>query len=336
MNINPSIYLRAISSLFFIFTLLFGASMAQASVFQKVTRSLNLSYVPQSKIDEVIDILQDSGLNTDYMLPEDLKKLALALDDPVSLIKPSLGDLFEFEDSIIFFARFNLYKDSDVLFTKLFGSTLEEIPFKDAENNWESLLGDLKFIESSGGRARFTKTELEAAAISFVHRNQDLLPEDSLGIFFRNRFTIDHYINPHFTLSPHNIHYRLIMDRILISLKKREFSFYDQELVARIWNNMIEEIKIYNQGRRDIPEVLVMKELLSADVFVSRTINALIKRNRSELSFQSDPFLRAMMELAREDNRLAKIVDFLASESGTDYTIVRMNVERAIRMIFFN
>ena len=337
MNTNLSKYLRAVSGLFFIISLFFGPSMAQAKIFQRITRSLGLTYVPQSKIDEVIDILgSSSSIGADYTLSRDLKRLALALDDPVSLIKASDINLFEgsgLNDAIIFFNRFSLYEDSNALFTKLFGSELDKIPFEEAEYKWINLLGSLKLVEGFGGRARVTQTDLEAAAISFIHRDQDLLPKDSLGKFFRDEFTVDHYINPHFTLSPHNPYYRSIMSHILPSLRDRKFSFpLDQELVARIWNDAIEEIRIYNEGSRDIPGVLAP----FPDLFIHKTTKALIKSNSSGASVQSDPFLKAIMELAREDNRLAKVADILFSESGTDYTNVRINLERAIKEIFSN
>ena len=210
MNTNPYQCLRIVTGLFFCFYFVFESATAQASLFQRITWSLGLSNIPQSKTDEVVGILEDQGESAERMHPKTLKKLTLALDDPLSLIKLSESSPLGVAESIIFFDRFDLHKDGNTLFTKLFfrksGGKREELAFLEAIENWENFL-DIVRVADQGGYSQITETDLEAGAINFtfqrlsdsgvsVPSSANSWQEQSLVTFFRDKFTIDHYTNP--------------------------------------------------------------------------------------------------------------------------------------------
>ena len=348
MNINPSQCLRTASSFFFIFILLFGG-MARASIFHRMIRS-PLPDISQSKIKEVFDVLEDLDIEQwEIDVSEsNLRALVRALDDPTHLIKntPHPGSSFGLVHSSaintrirFFFARFDLYKDSDSLFTKLFakksGSELQELPFEETKRNWENFLDTVKNA-NNGGYAQITEIDLEAAAMSFIHQrfpdkyfpDMDLVSrthprfwirsweEQSLGTFFHNQFNIGHYTNPHFTLNWNNHYYILIMNMIWDPsfLKEGEnLSLVNtKEFVLKIWNDVTKEISI---GR--------VTTGTSNFVFLERIVESIIEfRNLSGSSafIESQPFLKALVEAAREDDRLTQLVDIvnkLASNTNT-------------------
>ena len=152
MNMNPSQYPRAISSSFLVFILLFsGMAQAGITLAQKVASRYYLNNTPYVKIKEVVDTLENHFAFTglDDIPAEALEELVRAWDDPIRLIEPSdqysISATFKnnsIPESIIFFARFDLQKDGDALFTKLFtqksGEKLEELPFEQAKRNWEN------------------------------------------------------------------------------------------------------------------------------------------------------------------------------------------------------
>ena len=316
MNINPSQYPRVVSCLFFVFILLFSA-MAQASVLQKMARIL--PDVPQSKIKEVFDTLE--SLRISKNLPKnEVRQLVLALDDPTYLIKPSPDGLFGSRlHAVFFFSRFDLYKDGDTLFTQLFtkknGEKLEELPFEEAKRNWENFLNAA--IEANKlGRTQTTNTDLEAAAMSFIHQrfpdkyqhlleegSRDFVTRDSMGLFLDRNFHVDHYINPHFTLTPEDPYHNLVMKTILgefiFDANGRETLINSKEFVVKIWNDVRDEIS-------RVPST----EGVTSFAFLELIINSTVELRRLQSSSIGDnDFLKAVLEAAREDDRLAQVVE---------------------------
>ena len=380
MNINPSQFSRTTIGLFFV---LFFPGITQANVLQKMARSL--PDIPQSKVEEVFNILEDVGVSpsnepgsnfrvlghprfgdtTTYLYQDSVRQMVHALDDPVSLIKPLNMEMAQSRPYIklryikirFFFARFDFYKDSDTLFTKLFatksGSKLLELPFEEAKRNWENFLGAVKNA-NDGGYAQITETDLEAAAMSFIHQRfsdtyfpwsdspspsrssnvsalsrnwQPISPlslrfgstssdagtiywdEQSLGAFFHNQFNIGHYMSPHFTLTPEDFYHRLIMGITLSSLERRALHsthmsiINSKNFVLRIWNDAIVEIN-KQEGLG-----------ISSHVFLERIVNS--------ISSEDQTFLKALVEAAREDDRLAKLVGIVyrfATDTGSNLT----------------
>ena len=103
-----------------------------------------------------------------------MRELVRAWNDPTSLIKLSpegpvgtdfISHLFRIRTKgRFFFSRFDLYKDSDALFTKLFsrksGSKYEELPFREAKRNWNNFLGAV-WEANQSGRIWISYTDLE-------------------------------------------------------------------------------------------------------------------------------------------------------------------------------
>ena len=353
MNMNPSQYSRVVSSFFFAFILLFSVTV-HASTLRKMIR--NLSGVPQSQREKVFGILEDLDINPKNLYENQVRTLARALDDPVYLFPIFLmndvddlsrgtfatfareSDLFYGHDPFLFyllvkhffFLRFDLHRDSDALFTKLFtkksGRKWKELPFQEAKRNWENILNATNEANDLG-HTTITETDLEAAAISFVHQkfsdkyfsNVDVdffyglthpssWEEQSLGRFFHDRFSIDHYTNPHFTLTPEDSYHQFIMTMILddFPLTRENLSLMNsKEFVLRIWKDITHEVS--RRGSAGI----------SGSVFLERIVDSLIEFKRSG----SGDFLKAMEEAAREDDRLVQlvaIVDRFASNSNLE------------------
>ena len=313
MNMNPSQFLRTVSSLVFI---LFFAGIAQASIFQKIAR--NLPDVPRSKIEKIADFFEGWNINTNNLSENDLRELAHAWDDPTHLIKPSPDGFFG--SSVhrdFFFFRFDLQKDGDALFTQLFskknGEKLEELPFEQAKRNWDHFLDEIQ--RSDWFLSLTMKSDLGAAAMSFVHKrfsdkyfpDKDLDPrlsgpatweEQSLGTFFHNQFNIHHYTSAHFTLTPENPYHHIIMTRISV-LSSSLGSINSKEFVLKIWKDVTEEISI--QERPGI----------SSSVFLGRIVDSIIEFRNLSGSIRSQPFLKAMIEAARENDRLVELFNIV-------------------------
>ena len=354
MNINPSQCSRVVSSFFFVFILLFSC-ITQAGILQKMIR--NLSDVPQSQKEKVFEIYENLNAKPKDLSENEMRTLARALDDPISLIENSPDGPFgpEFPDRVFprrhllhrgfFFALFDLHRDSDALFTKLFSrkkwSKWEELPFREAKRNWENFLGSVEQANRFG-YTQIRETDLEAAAISFVHQkfsnkyllSDEYVPNDryasplidlprsfistspweerSLGTFFHRRFTIDHYTNPHFTLTPENSYHYFIMKMISDFLDRGVLSsasmsvIDSKEFILRIWKDITQEFS--GQGNPG----------MASSVFSQRIIDSIIECRTLGFSTDDQPFMSAMAEAAREDDRLAqlfKIVDKFASRS---------------------
>ena len=215
---NMNLHLRTVSGLFLIFTLLFSG-MAQASIFQRLARSL--PEASEYKRDKVFSIVENldiwPSVKPENLSENGIRALAYALDEPTSLIKPSSDGLFRSDLSrAFFFSRFDLYRDGEALFTKLFSKPgrNRELPFKKTKRNWENFLDALKSAKRANVVIQIEKTDLEAAAISFIHQKFDRysskritdtdLPlameyfkswgevDESLGMFFQRKFTIAH------------------------------------------------------------------------------------------------------------------------------------------------
>ena len=349
MNMSPSQYSRVVSNLLFVFVLLFSG-MAQANVFQKMIRSL--PDVPQPKIEEVFDILENLGISTNHLYEDEIRVLVRALDDPTRLIENSPFSSGTFGSTVssfyhtkrsFFFARFDLHKDSDALFTRLFtqksGEKLEELPFQEAKRNWEDFLDEVK-KSNWLGYTQIEETDLEASAMSFIHQKfsdkylindvdfrYELTPsswdEQSLGRFFHNQFTISHYTNSHFTLTSRNYYYVLIIHMIWDSsfLKEENLSLINsKEFVLRIWKDVTDEI---SSGR---------VSGISSAAFLELVVDY---RNLPNSSMEGHlSFLKAVEEAAREDDRLAQLVGIVKeSASGNNPEAYRRNLLRQFREI---
>ena len=146
-----------------------------------------------------------------------------------------------------------------------------------------------------------------------------------MGMFFHNRFTVDHYINPHFTLTPENPYCRFIMMKILVfSGRWNSFSSYSRldinskEFVLRIWKDIIEETRISRQGSPWSPN----------SIFAKHIVDSINEATRSG----SSDFLRAMEEAAREDDRLAQLVGIVNRFAfGNNLEIYRQHLLQLFR-----
>ena len=323
MNMNRSQCLRVLSGLFFVFILFFGPGVAQASVFQKIARGF--SNIPQSKIEEVFGIVENLGVDPKNLSKKEVRTLVRALDDPTRLIRLSLdglsvpGGLFGSDIyRAFFFSRFDLHKHSETLFTKLFSrrNGNKELPFLEAKRNWRNLVTDGLLKSRRAGDTQITKTDLEAAAMSFVFQrfsdkyfsniNADFYygvahprswEEESLGRFFHDQFNISHYTNPHFTLTPEDPYHHLIMNMILDGsfLIGRNLSLINsKKFVLKIWSDTIKEIGRYGEGR------------MSGSVFLEYVVDSAIESRRSPGNVNNYPFLKALDEAGREDAGLAQ------------------------------
>ena len=315
MNMSLSQYTRVATSFFFI--LLFSGT-AQASVLEKMIR--RLPDVPQSKIEEVFDILESLKISRNIPKNE-VRTLALALDDPTYLIKLSPDGVFRsFVHAVFFFSRFDLYKDSDAIFTKLFtkknGNELKELPFVETKKNWENFLLGAKNSANWSGYNRFTKTDLEAAAISFLQGSSDTyflygfppsrqsprsLDAYLLVSFFENKFNINHYMSPHFTLTPHNPYYPTIMSRI--SFIFAGSSYFDllnsKDFILKIWKDVTQEI-----SRQESP-------MRASNILLNSISDSIIRSSLLDSSLGNQPFMKALEEAARENDDLAQLVDIV-------------------------
>ena len=334
MDINSSQCLKTASNFFFVL-ILFFPGIVQAMNFQKITQNLPNTF--QSEKEKIFSIFEDLGIRKPKNLSEnEVRELLRAWGDPIRLIENSPDGSFgsNFTGHVsprrvhinrsFFFARFDLHKNSNALFTQLFfresRGKYEELPFQEAKRNWENFLRALRVADKSG-YARFTETDLEAAAISFVHlRFPDrylpsvdlpfahssrswtrLWEEESLGMYFHNHFNIGHYISPHFTLTSQDHYYILIMNMIwkLSFLRQGEnlSLINSKEFVLKIWSDVTKEI-----SRERVRGI-------SNSAFLELISNSIIEFRRSGSG--SHPFLEAMEEAARENDRLAKVVDIV-------------------------
>ena len=351
MNRNPSQFSRTAIGLFFV---LFFTGIAQASNFQKIARSL--PDIAQPKVDEVFGVLNGLGIGTNHLHKDEIRVLVRALDDPTHLIENSTLSSGSFGSAVssfyhtkrsFFFARFDLQKDSDGLFTKLFtkksGEKLEELPLQEAERNWENFLDEVK-KSNLLGYTQIEETDLEAAAMSFVHqrfsdkyfpsmdrfgltRMGSRWPRESLGMFFHRKFNIGHYMSPNFTLTPEDFYYQLLMFRIqqseFFKLEENFALLSSKEFVLKIWNDATEEIR-------------AMGAIVNtSDAFLGLTVYFSVGRSVSS-SMDGHLFLKALEEAARENDRLAQLVnivdDFVAgaSRNQENYTpyILQKFIER--------
>ena len=328
MNINPSQYLREIGGLFFCFYFVFGPDVAQASNFQKITQSL--SDVHRSKVEKTLKFFEGVGI-LENLSQKEVRVLIHAVDDPTSLIQNSPSpsgtfgsgtSLFHHIKSRFFFSLFDLRKDSDALFTKLFsrksGRKWEELPFEEAKRNWDNFLDEVRRSNRSY-HTQIREIDLETAAINFIHQkfsdkyfpNADLFygpyhpttwDEQSLGAFFHNQFSIDHYINPYFTLTWKDNYYESIMT--MIWKERKNFPLINsKKFVLKIWNDTTEEIRARGT------------QAISSFVFLELIKNSIIEFRR--LGSGSHPFLEAMEEAAREDDHLARLIN-IVNEFTTD------------------
>ena len=389
MNMNLSKYLRAVNSLFFIFTLLFSG-MAQASLLQRVTRSL--PKVSEYKRDKVFSIVEDLDINIEpkNLSENEIRALAYALDDPTSLIKSSSDGLFGSDlYRAFFFSRFDLYRDGDALFTKLFSKPgrNRELPFKKIKRNWENFIDATKSAKRTGV-AQIEETDLEAAAISFIHQKFDRysssiitdadlpyareyfkssgLADESLGMFFQRKFTIAHYINPHFTLTQDHPYHQFVMSMILVDGKvdlytsqvyrsdilggvsygiyspnhsllilNPEFpnSINSEEFILKLWGNITEEIS----SRSPRTGGIYRTSRIYTNVFLDRITKAVTQCLKKDISIESDPFLRAIIQSAREDDRLMEVVNIINNlASQYNSRRIKFRLEEAIQEFLFN
>ena len=333
MSMNPSQYLKAVIGLFFCFYLVFRPSMAQAKVFQKMAQSF--SNVSEAQKYEVFGIVEKLGVDPKNLSKKDIKTLVHALDNPMHLVdsflpEPSFTGLdhlpYFFEPDFyraFFFSRFDLYKDSDTLFTKLFskksGNQWKELSFERAEKNWRSFLNVARNANREG-YTKITEIDLEASAISFVHQrfSDKYFPnlgvwgdpryweEYSLGVFFNNQLTIAHYINPHFTLTPEDPYHYLIMkmirDRSFVRQGENYSLINSKDFILRIWRDATEEISRHGTAG------------VSSSVFLEHIIKSVIEcRTPPISSLWNHPFLKAMVEAARENNRLTQLVQLFGT-----------------------
>ena len=327
MIINRSQYTRVISGFFFVFILLFSG-MAQAVSFHRMIPGL--SDIPYSKIQEVFGTLKNQGINKPENMPQEtLRQLVRALDDPIRLIDNSpsyptglFRENFDIKSRFLF-ARFDLYRHSDALFTKLFskksGSELEQLPLEEAKRNWGKFYDEAE-VANRFGYSQIKGVDLEASAISFVHQrfsgtyfpNADLYLQSpisrpwegrSLSTFLRDKLTIAHYMSPHFTLTPEAPYHSSIMRKISLLLEERTPSsssmINSKEFVLRIWNDVTQEIRISSQASPGI----------SSDVFLKHIVDSIIEFKNSPIySVKPHPFLEAMEAAARENDDLAQLV----------------------------
>ena len=346
MNMNPSQFLRTVSSLLFV--LLFSG-IAQASIFQKITRSL--PDISQPKIEEVFGILNGLGISTNHLHEDEIRVLARALDDPTHLIENSALSSGSFGSAVssfyhtkrsFFFARFDLHKYSDDLFTKLFakksGEKLEELSFQEAKRNWENFLDEVK-KSNWLGYTRIEEIDLEASAMSFIHQKfsdkylinnvdsyYEVTPsswdEQSLGMFFHNQFNINHYTSPHFTLTSENYYYvpimHMIWDPAFLRQGENLSLINSKEFVLKIWNDVTKEI---SKGR---------VSGISSSAFLELIIDY---RTLPDSSMEGHlSFLKAIEEAGREDDRLAQLVGIIKeSASSSNPEAHRRNLLQQLR-----
>ena len=325
MKLNPSQHLRGVSSLFFCFYFVFSG-VAQASVFQKMVRSLQ--DVPQSKIEEVFGIVEGLRIDPKYLSKKEVRRLVRALDDPTHLVNPSIDGVIDVTtmvtffrtsvDKVFFFSRFDLHKDSEALFSKLFfkksGNKWKELPFEESKANWEGFLYTMR-VANRGGHTKITETDLKAAAMSFIHQipSDRYMPNPYVTIsevvdsgsvflssqFLSSHFSIAHYINPHFTLSPENPYHYFLMSLMKMTQNMRqgeELSLMNsKEFVLKIWSDIIKEIDRYGEPR------------MSGSVFLERIVDSM--RDPNLLKYLD--LLKAIKEAARENDHLAQLVRLL-------------------------
>ena len=327
---NLSNTFRVVSGLFFCFYFVFGSSIAQAEDTQLIWNFyVSLKQKAKKTKKKFSESLESLGIEIKNLPEEEARTLVLALDEPTSLIKPSPDGVFGSDlHRVFFFSLFDLQRDSDALFTKLFSKTgsrqeiiwLAELPFQEAERNWENFLGAVKEANQLG-YIQIRETDLEAAAISFIHQrltnyfwlgpedffegltNPNSWREQSLGTFFHNRFSIDHYMSPHFILTPENYYFQYTMavmrDGFFLFRGQDHPLINSKEFVLKIWNDIIKENQL-NVNKS------------SSLTFLGRiVVESIIECRRQGLSLESHSFLKAMAEAAREDNRLAKMVDIV-------------------------
>ena len=374
---NLSNIFRAASGFFFCFYFVFGSNTAQAINIQEALGFYaSLSQKAQkAKEKEVFSILENLDdikpkIEPKNLSEEELRVLVYALDEPTYLIRnapdwssrnmdqsfrePTNLILFESDfHRAFFFSRFDLHRNRDDLFTKLFlftddeGIKLEdilslglfgepplfELAFEEAKRNWEDFLGAARRAKQTG-LSNLSTIDLEAAAMSFIHqripgsysalRQEDLLNgllnnpnawlEDSLGKFFHNRFSIDHYMSPHFTLTPENYYFQHIMamiaDGFFLFRGQNHPLINSKEFVLKIWKDTMKEINLVNMTKS------------SPVTFLGRIVaESIIECRRQGISLESHSFLKHMAEAAREDDRLAEFM-------GIVYNLVsRTNLE---------
>ena len=315
-------------------------NMQEVSIFY-ISLSQNAQKAKKKEVFGILENLDDikPKIDPNNLTEQELRVLVYALDEPTNLIQNSPYGVFESDlHRAFFFSRFDLHRDSDGLFTKLFSSTddqgvsfqdillldelpLKELPFEEAKMNWENFLDAAKRAKQTGRLSNLDTIDLEAAAMSFIHQkfldeyyllrqedsdisliNPNSWPEQSLGNFFHNRFSIDHYMSPHFTLTPENHYFQYIIamieDGFFLFRGQNHPLINSKEFILKIWKDSIEEFNGL--------------WLYGSSTFLGRIlVESIIECRRQGISLESHSFLKHMAEAAREDDHLDQLFNIV-------------------------
>ena len=126
--------------------------------------------------------------------------------------------------------------------------------------------------------------------------------EQSLGMFFHDRFNIDHFTSPHFTLTSDNHYYELVI-RIWNNsfFRQGESLTKSKKFILRLWNDVIYEIN--RLGSTGVANSILLERI--ADSII------MCRKLPEGSSIEENHFLKAMVEAAREDNRLVQLVNIV-------------------------
>ena len=229
-----------------------------------------------------------------------------------------------------FFSNLDLNEHGEDLFTNLFfrreGEGLKEIPLETAEKNWRTFM-DLFEKAFAKGKTRIKKQDLEAAAVSFIHRNSDYnynnemltsanwAPSDEflrenlspIGRFFhKNLNPVDYYISPYFRLTPEDPYLRFVIRRILSDRSNMD----TPEIILKVWQDIKAYEVFYNfytieNGVHYEAMFFQMYKSFydSAVADLSEHISDSIRELRAKNAL-TDLFMRAMLDAMAEDQEL--------------------------------
>ena len=124
------------------------------------------------------------------------------------------------------------------------------------------------------------------------------------------------------------------------SLLNPEFpnSINSKKFISKLWKNINEEIRRQSQRTYGVYRYSISR--IYTQVFLDRITRSVTQCLKKDISIESDPFLIAIIQIAREDDRLKEVVniinDFASQPNDTSKASIEFEIEEAIKKFLFN
>ena len=283
------------------------------------------------------NILEEQNIKNLSQKQTEALAYASSVNDPIYLMR-SLKSFFNSDAyKAFFFLHFDLDKHGDELFTHLFTKKVDkntriELDLPASQKNWEDFIRSLEEAIRNG-QTQINQTDLEAAALTFIHTklsphinfNRPLSRHNtfpfeytdtqwfgnSIAVFFHLEIIqyryADLYMNPYFRLTTMDPYLYTVLKTIVSDSN----SLDSKEIILKLWSDIkayatkVEQSSaiginaIHTRYKRSLIQNLEkeIKKSLQRASFHFRS-------NNVQVSFEEDPLLKALVEARYEDSSL--------------------------------